>query len=386
MIRRSSSRFCVLLVPTVLLALTAIWTAQAQRGPAVRVETWVTANADDAEENERGAVATGSSDLELVFDRGSNQVVGIRFNGVPVPSGAAILEAYIQFQVDETGSAATSLTLEGEAVDTAAPFLAATGDISSRPSTAASVAWKPPPWLTVGEAGPDQQTPDLSPILQEIVDRPGWSSGNALVVILSGTGERVAEAFDGDVNGAPLLHVRYLVGGNAAPLATITAALDGSTTAQGDPVTLTGTATDAEDGGLSPSLAWVSDRDGALGTGPSVTRSDLSVGLHTITASVTDSGGLAGSDQIALSITLPNGSMFLETRVEVSADDAEEGDRGTVNRSSSDLELVFGGGINQVVGIRFHDVRIPPRAEILDAHIQFQVDETGSRPTDLTLE
>jgi hypothetical protein len=89
---------------------------------------------------------------------------------------------------------------------------------------------------------------------------------------------------------------------NTAPVVTITAPPDGSRVAQGDPVTLTGTATDAEDGDLSASLAWVSDRDGALGTGASVTRSDLSVGLHTITASVTDSGGLAGSDPIALTV------------------------------------------------------------------------------------
>jgi hypothetical protein len=89
---------------------------------------------------------------------------------------------------------------------------------------------------------------------------------------------------------------------NAAPIATITAPPDGSSVAQGDAVTLTGTATDAEDGDLSASLAWVSDRDGALGTGASVTHSDLSVGLHTITASVTDSGGVAGSDPITLAV------------------------------------------------------------------------------------
>ncbi|MEE9609390.1 MAG: hypothetical protein V3U03_16745, partial [Myxococcota bacterium] len=121
----------------------------------MRVETRVEASADDAEEDALGAVDRGSSDLELVFEGGSNQVVGIRFDGVPVPSGATILEASVQFQVDETGSDATSLTLEGEAVDTAAPFLAATGDISSRPRTVASVSWNPVPWLTLGEAGPD---------------------------------------------------------------------------------------------------------------------------------------------------------------------------------------------------------------------------------------
>jgi len=90
---------------------------------------------------------------------------------------------------------------------------------------------------------------------------------------------------------------------NVAPIATVTAPPDGSSVEQGDPVTLTGTATDAEDGDLSASLSWVSDRDGLLGTGASVTRSDLSLGLHTITASVTDSGGLTGSDPIVLTVT-----------------------------------------------------------------------------------
>ena len=37
-------------------------------------------------------------------------------------------------------------------------------------------------------------TPDL---IQEIVDRPGWSSGNAMVIIVTGSGRRVAEAYDG---------------------------------------------------------------------------------------------------------------------------------------------------------------------------------------------
>jgi hypothetical protein len=64
----------------------------------------------------------------------------------------------------------------------------------------------------VGEAGPDQRTPDITSIVQEIVKRPGWSSGNALVIIITGTGERVAESYDGDQAAAPLLHVVYNTG------------------------------------------------------------------------------------------------------------------------------------------------------------------------------
>jgi hypothetical protein len=60
-----------------------------------------------------------------------------------------------------------------------------------------------------GEAGAGQRTPDISSIIQEIVTRLGWSSGNSLVVIITGTGERTAESYDGDSAGAPLLYVEY---------------------------------------------------------------------------------------------------------------------------------------------------------------------------------
>ena len=37
----------------------------------------------------------------------------------------------------------------------------------------------PQPW-NLGEAGDNQKTPDLAAIVQEIVNRPGWQSGNSL--------------------------------------------------------------------------------------------------------------------------------------------------------------------------------------------------------------
>ncbi len=150
----------------------------------------------------------GSSDLELVYDKGI-QTVGMRFSGVEILQGTTIVKAYVEFQVDETPSNSTNLTIEGEAVDDAATFTAPSGNISSRPRTTAAVAWSPPLWPTVGEAGPDQQTPDIASVIQEIVGRPGWSSGNSLVLIITGTGERVAESYRGDPAGAPLLHVEY---------------------------------------------------------------------------------------------------------------------------------------------------------------------------------
>ena len=59
----------------------------------------------------------------------------------------------------------------------------------------------------------------------------------------------------------------------------------------GAPVTLDGSASDAEDGDISTSIAWSSDLDGQFGTGSSVTVSSLSVGTHAITALIQDSNG-----------------------------------------------------------------------------------------------
>lgn len=153
-----------------------------------------------------------SSDLELVND-GNNQVIGMRFTGIGIPRGAKIVDAYIQFQVDEATSSATSLTVRGENADNAAAFTSATGNVSSRSRTAASVAWAPPAWPTVGATGTAQRTPGLAAVIQAIVDRPGWVTGRSMAIIITGTGKRVAKAYDGSAAGAPLLHIAFRPGG-----------------------------------------------------------------------------------------------------------------------------------------------------------------------------
>lgn len=262
----------------------------------------VASSTDDAEESASGGVSRGSTDLELVLDGSDTQVVGIRFVGVNVPRGARILGAHVQFKVDETSSDATSLSIQGHAADNPPTFTSSSFSISSLPRTAALASWSPAPWTVVGEAGSSQRTPDLSAVLQEIVDRPGWSSGNALVLVITGSGRRVAEAYEGDPAGAPLLHVDYSA--SDPPTVTLTSPLDGASIEQGGPVVFSGTATDPEDGDLGALLAWTSSRDGSLGSGASFARSDLSAGVHEITASVTDSGGSSDGATVQIAVTM----------------------------------------------------------------------------------
>jgi len=91
--------------------------------------------------------------------------------------------------------------------------------------------------------------------------------------------------------------------GSTIPVATITGPTDGSTFDVGSTITFTGSALDVEDGALSGSaLAWTSDRDGQIGVGTLITVNDLSVGMHTITLTATDSSGSSGIDFITVTV------------------------------------------------------------------------------------
>ncbi|HET7292121.1 MAG TPA: Ig-like domain-containing protein [Vicinamibacteria bacterium] len=277
---------------------------QAALESATQLDVRVSASSDDAEESASGGMSLTSTDLELVTES-TVQTVGVRFNGVSVPRGARVLSAYVQFQVDEVGSAQTDLILQGEASDNAPAFTGSARNISSRARTAAAMAWPPPAWPTVGIAGPDQRTPDLAAVIQEIVDRTGWSAGNSLVLIVTGSGKRTAEAFDGVAAAAPLLHVEY--GPNAVnlpPAVTIDAPAGGARAEPGELIVFSGTAMDLEDGNLTGTLAWTSSLDGSIGSGGSVSRA-LSEGVHVVTASATDSGGLTGTGQVAITVGAP---------------------------------------------------------------------------------
>lgn len=180
-----------------LLGLSPMILGQAQ---AQTVETlWVSIQTgpDDAEENvSSGGVSLSSTDLEFTQDGLKQQIVGLRFP-LDIPAGATILNATIQFKVDEVSTESTVLSVSAEATINALPFITQKFDISTRILGSEIVSWTPLPWATVGETGEDQATSDLSTIVQEVVDQVGWVNGNHIAFILSGNGKRVAESFNG---------------------------------------------------------------------------------------------------------------------------------------------------------------------------------------------
>lgn len=181
------------------------------------VSAQIASGMDDVEEQVDGAINVDSSDLELIYD-GENQVVGLRFS-VPIPPDSIVTQANLRFTTDEVTTETTDLDIWAEAADDAPAFSTNSRDISSRASTIKTANWVPAPWGVVGESGSAQTTGDLSAVIQEVIDRPGWRQNNHLVLVLSGRGARTAVAYEGDAASAAVLTISYSGSGdgNHAP-------------------------------------------------------------------------------------------------------------------------------------------------------------------------
>jgi len=167
----------------------------------------------DAEECPDGDVSYGGASLQLTRDDvdgcDGEQTVGLFFQPVEVPAGATIHEATIEFTAAASGSEPTDLVIWAEAGINPPDFDGVDRDVSNRPRLARNVEWTVDAWAEQGESGPAQRSPDLRAVVQETVAQPGWASGNAMAFIVTGTGQRVAVAFDGEPTQAAELTIRY---------------------------------------------------------------------------------------------------------------------------------------------------------------------------------
>jgi len=246
-----------------------------------------------------------STDLELIHDT-SDQTVGIRWTNLAIPAGATITAATIQFSSKDSWPDVTNLTFACQAADNAGTFTSTSFDVSSRARTSNVMTWAPAVWLAA-ETGPNEKTPDMSLVVQQVVGRTGWASGNALVVVITGTGHRNAYSWDGKPASSPLLHIEYTTGApppDAPPVAhlsvsqlaspALTVKADGSTSTDTDPTPIATYHFDFGDGSAVVNT-----------TAPTATANHTyaTTGTYTVKLTCTDSANL-NSSQVSQSITV----------------------------------------------------------------------------------
>jgi RHS repeat-associated protein len=149
---------------------------------------WVSASADDAGPDPY-CPSYSTNRNEIYFGQCNNGqyiISGFRFPNVTFPQGEKITEAYIEFTVDGPYTTEEiTQSIYGEATGNAGSFTSISRP-DNRPLTLASTGWLIPStdeW-SLGEL---RNSPDLTSIIQEIVDRSDWTSGNAIAVIMKTT-------------------------------------------------------------------------------------------------------------------------------------------------------------------------------------------------------
>jgi hypothetical protein len=165
---------------------------------------------DDVEESGDGTgnMYLTSSDLELTEDGSKgNQTIGIRFRNLNIPTGMEIQSASITFTADASGSASTSLSISADENVVSNTFGTTAFDVSKRIATTNTVSWSPLAWTKEGT----YNSPDLSMILQELIEGSQWSTGNSMSFIITGRGGRSAYAYDGDPTKVPVLNVVFKI-------------------------------------------------------------------------------------------------------------------------------------------------------------------------------
>jgi len=155
-------------------------------------QEYIQISSNDAEQRASGTTYTGEAedkDFLVLGKDGDYHWVGLRWS-LDVPSGVTITAADISFMSDAADSGSLVLSIGAEDTDNAAAFSSSSYNISNRwDGTTNTVTTAQVTWSSIGswskdERGSDTTTPDLSAIVQEIVDRGSWSSGNNIVFML----------------------------------------------------------------------------------------------------------------------------------------------------------------------------------------------------------
>lgn len=205
---------------------------------------------------EQGSDDAGTNPTPCTFSATDNEVYlgacfgggditsGFRFNIIHIPRTASIKYAYLTFTVDGTYTVPVNVQIYGEASGNSATFTVSNPPIN-RPTTNGATLWNIVDEWVLGKR---RTAPQLSSVIQEIVNRQDWDPGNSLSLIVKNAGStnvRRVIAFERaswDPNLSPVrLIAAYSLEGLPTPTITPTA----TPTSTPTPIPPTPTATTA---------------------------------------------------------------------------------------------------------------------------------------------
>ena len=172
----------------------------------------VNANNNDSRGRTSGSSNDVINDTNLPMGvSGSNNIVtGFRFTNVQLPKNATITNAYLELTAATNQSGTSDLDIAVHTTDNSSVLCSSGGGCTKLKDRNASTAidWNPVPAFTTNVT---YKTPDLTSLVQTMVNRSGWVAGNAMTFLVRGSGTREVIAFEHAQGGtaAARLVVRY---------------------------------------------------------------------------------------------------------------------------------------------------------------------------------
>jgi len=174
----------------------------------------ITSGADDARSPDQGAFTSSETTTLIGAGNGREEnVAGFRFSGITIPPGSVINGVEFSMVKDQTAWQQLVVDCAFDASDNAEPFseTAAPGQrllTKSRERTDNNIRRTTQERYTICQGG------QLNAALQEVINRPGWKSGNAIALITAGP---VSPAWARDsffmseagIGNAPQLTINY---------------------------------------------------------------------------------------------------------------------------------------------------------------------------------
>ena len=173
----------------------------------------VTASSDDAIEVWGAAPVLDDIAIQL---SGADDFFGFRLLNATIPQGATINTAVLSLYNLQAGDVTMRGIIYANDVDNAATFTTTDGNIEGRALTTANVVWSATFTFSAWNA-----SPDIANVIQEIVDRVGWASGNALAILVKSTtgADATVRTWDNDTARGAKLDIDYTAAaGGIAPL------------------------------------------------------------------------------------------------------------------------------------------------------------------------
>ncbi len=168
----------------------------------------VSLGTDDAQQVGTTMTTTGTT-IGASLDA-TTDWAGMRFQNVDVPKGATVTSAFISVVPSATTEDEPLITLSAEDVDSSGTFTTGASNISNRTRTS-TVSWSSTDLAASGSTY--HNSPDITSMVQTIINRAGWATGNPVTIIAQGgattTRDLTIEAFENAGNNPPRLTINF---------------------------------------------------------------------------------------------------------------------------------------------------------------------------------